>query len=62
MLDIDADAPPSGVIGRKLDVLVLSATELILPAATDDSVGVTDEFVESAKLALLLPDALLMYV
>lgn len=60
---LEIDVVPSGVNGRKLDMLVLSAREFTLPAATDDSVGVIDAvrvLFELAKLVLLLDVTLLI--
>jgi hypothetical protein len=51
---------PSGVTGRKLALLVLSATDVTLSAATDDSVGVIDDVL--VLRALVEPDdALFIY-
>jgi len=52
------EAAPSGVIGRKLDKLELSAVESIVATTVDG----TDEVVELAKLVLPLPDILFMYL
>jgi len=52
------EAVASGVIGRKLDTLELSAIESIVPTTVDG----TDEVVELAKLVLLLPEILFMYL
>jgi len=52
------EAVASGVIGRKLDELELSAVESIVPTTVDG----TDEVVEPAKLVLPLPEILFMYL
>lgn len=55
---LDMDVAPSGVMGRKLPLLELSATEFTRAAATEDSVGVIEAvlLLVLAELPLLLPD------
>lgn len=59
---LNIDVVPSGVIGRKLELLVLSATEFTRAAAIDDSVGVMDAvlLLVLAELPLLFPDPILL--
>lgn len=59
---LNIDVVPSGVMGRKLELLELSATEFTRAAATEDSVGVMDAvlLLVLAELPLLLPDPILL--